>query len=121
MSMKVLIADGSKAERSKLRRLLSKVKNLHLIFEAGDVDSAIDVIRSHYPDTIIIDIHLSRNQGFKILDYLIHHDLEMLVVVLTRLTDISQRRKSYELGAHYFLDKAGGGIDKLVRLMQEYA
>ncbi len=68
--MKVLIIDDSELAREELKHLLSSFKEIQLIGEACDVDSALSEIRIHEPDLLLLDIHMPEKTGFELLEEL---------------------------------------------------
>jgi len=104
--MKLLIADDSELLRISLKKLLHSVQEIEQVFEAADPHEAIDVITRHYPDVMILDLSFHKGNGFDVMDYLLEHDLEVVVIVLTNFATEHNEQKSYDKGADYFFDKS---------------
>lgn len=71
MSVKnCIIIDDEPHARSLLRELvLQSSRNLSIIAEASNVDQAIQLIASHTPDIIFLDVRIQDRLGFEILDH----------------------------------------------------
>jgi len=104
--MKLLIADDSELLRQSLKKLLHPVQEIDQVFEAADPAEAIHLIDQYYPDVLILDLRFHEGNGFEVMDHLIDHDLEMLVIVLTNFATQHNEHKCYDKGAHYFFDKS---------------
>ncbi len=57
----VVIVDDHSIFRSGLRADLDP--GLRVVAEAGDVDAAVETIRSHLPDVVLLDVHLPGGSG----------------------------------------------------------
>lgn len=66
----VLIVDDEPLARRRLARMLTPLKNFHLVGEASDSVSAFDQIRLTDPDILLLDIQLPGASGFDLLDRL---------------------------------------------------
>lgn len=79
--LKIIIVEDEKRIRASLRNILS----LHfpegeVIAEAGDVNSAIDVIKQLSPDVVLLDIKIGGGSGFDILRKLMPVDFKVIFI-----------------------------------------
>ncbi len=65
--IKALIVEDSRLARKELRSLLNAHLQIEIIGEADTVESAVELIDSHTPDLIFLDIHLPGGSGFDLL------------------------------------------------------
>ena len=56
--VKVVIADDHAVVRSGLRILLENEDGLHVVAEAGDVPTAMRMIRAHRPQVAVLDLNM---------------------------------------------------------------
>lgn len=59
----ILIADDHKMVREGLHSLLESEPDLHVVGEAGSGQEAIDLVRKHEPDVIVLDIEMPGMDG----------------------------------------------------------
>jgi two-component system, NarL family, nitrate/nitrite response regulator NarL len=98
-SIRIVIAD-EQSVRQDLRRLLESEPGFHILGEASDAHSAVQLTRQVKPDILLIDFALSR--GFKLLalnNVASHLSLVRIVVMVSTIqkTDIVEASR---LGAH---------------------
>lgn len=65
--MRVVCVDDEAPARSKVRRYVETLSDWQVVAEADDVASAVEVIESHQPDVLLLDIHLTSGSGFDVL------------------------------------------------------
>lgn len=66
--LKVVLVDDERLARDELRRLLGRSRSAcHIVAEAASVAQGLDVIASHQPDLILLDIQLPDGSGFDLL------------------------------------------------------
>jgi two-component system, LytTR family, response regulator len=67
-SIKAIIVDDERLARVNLKKLLMAHPEIELIGEAGSCNSAIELINIHKPLLIFLDIQLSGETGFDLLE-----------------------------------------------------
>ena len=117
--MKILIADDSNLLRVSIRKFIEPFSEMHQIFESVDIHSTIDAICEVHPDIIILDLSFPDGNGFEVLDFLIEHDLDIMVIVLTNFANRHNEAKCFEKGASFFFDKSHE-YEKLEGIIREY-
>jgi two-component system LytT family response regulator len=68
MKLKALIVDDERLARRELRSLLSKHDRIEIIGEAESIRQAESLIQAERPDVIFLDIQLSGETGFDLLE-----------------------------------------------------
>jgi two-component system LytT family response regulator len=63
-----LIIDDEEISRRRVRRFLKKHPRVQVIGEAQDAQNGLQLIQSHQPDVLFLDIQLHDLDGFEILD-----------------------------------------------------
>lgn len=66
--MRTILVEDSKLARTELLNLLQNWPEIEIIAEAENGQQAIDLINTHRPDLIFLDIHLTDMDGFDVLN-----------------------------------------------------
>jgi len=66
--MKAIIIDDERLARQELKTLLSEYKEIEIVGEANNAESAIESIKNLKPDVIFLDIQMPGKNGFEILE-----------------------------------------------------
>jgi len=110
--MKLFIVDDSQMIYEGLNTLLSSLRNVEIIGQAGTEREAVALIESLRPDAVILDIRLQSGNGIDVLRKIKNTDAPSpVVIILTNYPYPQYRKKCLALGADYFLDK----VDDLVK------
>jgi two-component system LytT family response regulator len=68
VKLRAVIVDDEQSGRDSLRRLLEEnCHDVKVVDQAGSVDQAVEVIRSHNPDLVFLDVEMPRGSGFELL------------------------------------------------------
>lgn len=68
--MRTVIVDDERLARNELRRMLRDFREIDIIGEAADAESAIKLIGRVNPDLIFLDIQMPGKDGFELLESL---------------------------------------------------
>lgn len=66
--MKALIIDDERLARQELKKLLSQYKEIEVVGEAANAETAIESIEQLKPDVIFLDIQMPGKNGFELLE-----------------------------------------------------
>src|SRR4029450_12944940 len=101
----LFIADDPASIRSLFRKLL--LADGHDVVSANDGAAALDAVREHHPDVILLDVTMPRVDGLEVCRRLKADPATRLtpVVLVTGQTDLSDRIRGLEAGADEFLSK----------------
>ena len=80
--MRLLVVDDEDAARARLARLLAAIPGVHIAGEAADGLSALQLIGSHRPDAIFLDVQMPGLSGFEVVTAL-PQDVQPGVVFVT--------------------------------------
>jgi len=118
MKLGVYLVEDSEIMSALLRELLEG-NGATIVGHADSAQTAIRDIRLVKPDVVVIDVALSRGNGFDVLKSLRDHPpaKRPLRVILTNYSIASYRTAAMRLGADYFLDKSNQ-IPQLLRLIR---
>jgi two-component system response regulator NreC len=101
--IRVVIADDHAVVRSGLRMLLEAQEDLHVVAEAGDVPTAMQVIRAHRPTVAVLDLNMPGGSGLEAIPSLRQSTPETAIVVLTMQDDPAFARQALQGGALGFV------------------
>jgi two-component system LytT family response regulator len=77
----VVIADDEPLARATLRRLVERDPALSLVAEAPHGLAAVDAVRAHAPDLLLLDVQMPGLDGFGVLSELAEQELPAVVFV----------------------------------------
>ena len=80
--MRLLVVDDEDAARARLARLLAAIPGVHIAGEAADGLSALQLIGSHRPDAVFLDVQMPGLSGFEVVTAL-PRDVQPGVVFVT--------------------------------------
>jgi putative two-component system response regulator len=102
---RVLVADDTESIRLLFRRLLTG--DGHDVIVASDGAAALEAVRRHEPDVILLDVTMPSIDGLEVCRRLKSDPATQLtpVVLVTGQTDLSDRIRGIEAGADEFLSK----------------
>ena len=102
---RVLVADDTESVRALFRKLL--VAEGHEVIAVHDGAEALDAVQRHHPDVVLLDVGMPHLDGLEVCRRLKSDPATRLtpVVLVTGLSDMSDRIKGIEAGADEFLSK----------------
>lgn len=68
MRYKTLIVDDERLARKEMRRLLMKFDEISVVGEAENLSEAVEIIEKEKPQIVFLDIQLSNENGFDLLE-----------------------------------------------------
>ena len=103
--IRVVIADDHAVVRSGLRMLLDSQDGLEVVAEAGDVPTAMQVIRAHRPTVAVLDLNMPGGSSLEAIPALRESTPETAIVILTMQDDPAFAREALQGGALGFVLK----------------
>jgi DNA-binding NarL/FixJ family response regulator len=104
--VKVLVVDDARAVRTRLAALFGGVAGVDSVVEAATPEEALDALRAHTPEIVVLDLNLSGGGGPAFVSRVRRdHSIALLVVVTNQVTE-QHRRQLLALGADAFFDKS---------------
>ena len=79
----------------------------HVVREAPSGLEALDLVRQHRPELLILDVWMPNCNGFEVLEQLRHDPLssQLKIMMLSNIGDADTRLECYEMGASDYLVK----------------
>lgn len=68
MKHKTIIVDDERLARREIRRLLAEFEEISIAGEAENLSEAVELIETEKPDIVFLDIQLSNENGFDLLE-----------------------------------------------------
>jgi DNA-binding NarL/FixJ family response regulator len=85
--IRVLIADDHPVFRTGLRQVIEMSAGLKVVAEAEDGTMALERVREHQPDVVVLDVDMPGMDGFEVVRVLRQEKLAIAVVFLTMHKD----------------------------------
>ncbi|MFM1931609.1 MAG: hypothetical protein RL226_912 [Bacteroidota bacterium] len=98
--MKTIVIDDERLARKELIQMLTAFDFIEVVAEAGDIDEAMELIDTHQPELIFLDIQMPGGSGFDLLNKL---DLVPRVIFVTAYDEYALR--AFEVNALDYLLK----------------
>lgn len=73
MKYKTLIVDDERLARKEMRRLLAEFDEIFVVGEAENLSEAVEIIEKEKPQIVFLDIQLSNETGFDLLEKTAHN------------------------------------------------
>ncbi|MCX7969956.1 MAG: response regulator transcription factor [Negativicutes bacterium] len=83
MAIKILLADDHMLIRQGIRKILAEEDDFQVVAEAADGQQALQCIRQHRPDVVLIDMYMPRLNGLQVMQQLAGEGLAVRFVFLT--------------------------------------
>ena len=99
----IILVDDEDRFRERLARAFSS--RGYVVFEAADVDQALEMIKSNNPDWALIDLRMPGKSGLDLIREAKEFLPFLKIVVLTGYGSIATATEAIKLGAHYYLPK----------------
>jgi DNA-binding NarL/FixJ family response regulator len=104
--VRVLVVDDSPRVRARVVHLLAEASGVEVVAEAQDGREAIELVRSHAPDVVVLDLSLPALGGLEVLALLKAETRPPAVIVLTNHAHEGYRAACLRGGADFFFDKS---------------
>lgn len=111
--LKILIVDDHPIVREGLKALLSTQSDMDVVAEAGTGTEAIEQVRQHNPDVVLLDLMLPDADGASVVEALVGERRRVNVIVLSSTAAEEDVRASMHAGARGYLLKGASSEEIL--------
>lgn len=142
--IKIILADDHPIVRQGLRQMIEADASLFVAAEAGDGETALELIEKRQPDVAVLDVDMPKMKGFEVVREMRKRKIETAVIFLTMhgekeifqaamdlnvegyvlkdsaVTDIVAGIKSVAAGRPFFSSSLSGLLLKRVRRAGEF-
>ena len=101
----VIIVDDHTLVRAGLKELLLTMGDVEVVAEAGDGLEAIEKVRQHRPDLVLLDIAMPKMRGLEAIREIRRESPESKILILSMYNNPEYVRESLKNGAHGYLLK----------------
>ncbi|MBB5933914.1 response regulator [Streptomyces zagrosensis] len=105
--IRVVIADDEMMVRAGIKAILLAAPGIDVVAEAGDGREAVELVRKHRPDVVLLDIRMPRLDGLEAAAQLRELAPDTAVVMLTTFSEDAYIAAALSLGVSGFLLKSG--------------
>ncbi|MCC5025495.1 MAG: response regulator transcription factor [Candidatus Synoicihabitans palmerolidicus] len=104
--IRIVLVDDQALFREGLRILLEQKPHLEIVAEAGDGEQAIDAVRFHQPDIVMMDLRMPRLNEVEATRRISAEMPAVRIIVLTTFEDDEEVYEALSAGAVGYLLKA---------------
>ncbi|NLS09410.1 response regulator transcription factor [Nesterenkonia sp. MY13] len=102
----IVLADDEALLRKALSALLPLEGEITVLAEAQDGREALEAVRHHQPDVLVIDLEMPGTDGLEALGQLQKENPDQVVLMLTRHARPGVLRRALKLGVRGFVSKS---------------
>lgn len=118
MRLRIVLVDDHEIVRLGLKTLLSRYPQFEVVADAGDAREALDQVRRHEPDVVVMDIRLPGKNGVEATREITEKYPDVKVIMLTSYADEDILFDAIAAGASGYVLKQIGS-DDLVRALEQ--
>ncbi len=116
--IKISIVDDHELVRTGIIRLLEDAADIEVIAEAASGEEAVQMVRQHQPDVVLMDVNMPGIGGFEATRKLVQMYPDLKVIVVTIHVDDPFPSRMLQAGAMGYLTK-GCSVDEIVAAIKE--
>ena len=111
--IRVLVVDDQAVVRDAIRALIATQKDMVVVGEATDGNEAVEKVRQHSPDIVLMDIVMPGISGLKATQMISDERRDTKVLMLSQYDDEDNIRESDKVGACGFIAKSSANTELL--------
>src|SRR5712671_3120803 len=104
--IRILIADDHPVVRDGIIANLKPQTDMTVVADAGDGVEALELIKEHLPDVVVLDLRMPRLDGLEVLKELSTSKLSTKVIIMTTFESEEDVNRAMKTGARGYLLKA---------------
>ena len=103
--IKIVMADDHPIVRQGLRQIIETDRAIKIIAEAGDGETALELIQKHQPNIAVLDIDMPKMDGFDVVRALKEKKIKIEIVFLTMHSENEIFEEAMDLGVKGYVLK----------------
>ncbi len=111
-----MVVDDHSLLREAWSVLLSQHREFELAGDAGDSETAIEIIQRKRPDVIMLDISIKPKDGFEIVKHIMRISPESKILALSMHSFPAYAKKMLQLGAKGYVTK-NSSVEEVVKAL----
>jgi two-component system response regulator RegA len=112
----IILVDDEEQFRERLARAF--INRGYTVFQAADVDEALEKIKENRPDWALVDLKMPGKSGLDLIREAKEFLPFLKIVVLTGYGSISTATEAVKLGAHYYIPKPAD-VDEILNAFEK--
>ena len=119
--IRILLADDHHLVRAGIRSLLDNLPGIAVVAETGDGREAIELVRTHRPSLVLMDIAMDGMNGLDATAHLLKEFPQLRVIILSMHANEEYVRQALQAGAAAYLlkDAATAELELAVRAVAQ--
>jgi DNA-binding NarL/FixJ family response regulator len=109
--LSIVIADDHPVFRHGLRQIIEAEPGFDVIGEAGDGESALEVIKTLSPSIVILDVSMPRLDGLTLARQLLEEALPVKIILVTMYREEKLFKQALEVGVKGYVLKDSAATD----------
>lgn len=109
--IRIVMADDHPIVRQGLRQMIETDRNLSIVAEAGDGQTALELIEKHQPGVTVLDIDMPKMDGFAVVRELQKRRINVEIVFLTMHSEEEIFQAAMDLGVKGYVLKDSAVTD----------
>lgn len=101
----VILAEDHQLIIEGYRLLINKIDGLEIVATARNGQEAIEAVKAHKPNYLILDLHMPEMNGLDALRYISENHPQTTVIIISMFGDPAMHREAVRLGAKAYLLK----------------
>lgn len=111
--IRILLADDHTMIREALRVVLERESSMQVVAEAGDGETALQMVDEWTPDVVVMDVSMPGISGIEATRRLRSRHPDIKVLALSTYLEPSIIQQMLDAGANGYIGKSGAGIELL--------
>jgi NarL family two-component system response regulator LiaR len=120
MKIKLLLVDDHALVREGLRAVLAQDRGIEIVGEAGDGGQAVNMVRQHQPDVVLLDLLLPGANGIDATRQILAEFPRTKVIILSSVQEFFKVQICLEAGAFDYLVKTTPAEELLQTIRRAY-
>jgi DNA-binding NarL/FixJ family response regulator len=106
MKLRIFLVDDHPIVRHGLKALINPEKDMEVIGESGDANSALLLVQNDCPDMIIVDIQLGKTNGIELIKNVRSMFKNLIILVISLHDDVIFVERALQAGASGYILKS---------------